>query len=193
MMGAVSQPLRRALALSILAALVFVVVSGIVAPVLEGYRSNRDSIDLMRAALARARVAPSDLPGLRAELAGLRQQATSASGGFLQGSNESVIAAQLQNRVKRVVEAARGELKSTQVLPSRDEGKFRRTAIRGQMTVSIPALQRTFYDLEATSPLLFIDNVDIRIRPATRQRDRNIPDALLDVRFDVFGYQRSVP
>ena len=193
MMRGVSQPLRRALALAILAALVFAVVSGIVAPILEDYRANRRSIDVMRGALARSQVAPSDLPALRAELAGLKQQATSAQGGFLHGANESMIAAQLQNRVKRVVETARGELKSTQVLPSREEGKFRRIAIRGQMTVSIPALQRTFFDLEATSPLLFIDNVDIRVRPASRQRERSTPDTLLDVRFDVFGYQRSVP
>jgi general secretion pathway protein M len=193
MMLAISKPLRRVLAITILVVLVFALFSGVVAPVLEGYRSNRHSIELMQAALARSQVFPSDLPSLRAELAGLRQQATSPQGGFLQGPNESMIAAQLQNRVKRVVETARGELKSTQNLPSREEGRFRRIAIRGQMTVSIPALQRTLYDLESTSPLLFIDNVDIRIRPAPRQRDRSTPDTLLDVRFEVYGYQRSVP
>jgi general secretion pathway protein M len=188
----VSPFLRRVLAITILVVLVFALFSHIVAPVLEGYRSDRRSIDLMQAAIARSQDGANDLPALRAELAGLRQQPTS-QGGFLQGPNESMIAAQLQNRVKRVVETARGELRSTQILPSREEGRFRRIAIRGQMTVSIAALQRTFYELESTSPLLFIDNVEIRARPAQRQRDRSSQDTALEVRFDVYGYQRSAP
>ena len=188
----VSPFLRRVLAIAILVTLVFAVFSGIVAPIVEGYRSNRGSIDLMRAAIARSQGAANDLPALRAELARLKQEPTS-QGGFLQGPNESMIAAQLQNRVKRVVETARGELRSTQILPLREEGKFRRIAIRGQMTVGIPALQHTFYALESTSPFLFIDNVDIRARPAQRQRDRSSQDTVLEVRFDVYGYQRSAP
>lgn len=189
---ALSPFLRRVLAITILVTLVFAVVSGVVLPILDGYQSDRRSIDLMRAAIARSQGIANELPAFRSELAGLQRQPTS-QGGFLQGPNESMITAQLQNRVKRVVEMARGELRSTQILPSREEGRFRRIAIRGQMSVGTPALQRTFYELESTSPFLFIDNVEIRARLAPRQRDRNIQDMVLDVRFDVYGYQRSAP
>jgi general secretion pathway protein M len=189
---ALSPLLRRVLAIAILLTLVFAVFSGIVAPVLEGYQADLRSIDLMRAAIARSQGIANDLPAFRSELAGLRQQPAS-QGGFLQGPNESMIAAQFQNRVKHVVETARGELRSTQILPSREEGRFRRIAIRGQMSVGTAALQRTFHELESTSPFLFIDNVEIRARLAPRQRDRSIQDMVLEVRFDVYGYQRSAP
>lgn len=189
---ALSPVLRRVLAIAILVTLVFAVFSGIVAPVLEGYQADLRSIDLMRAAIARSQGIANDLPAFRSELAGLQQQPTS-QGGFLQGPNESMIAAQFQNRVKHVVETARGELRSTQILPSREEGRFRRIAIRGQMSVGTAALQRTFYELESTSPFLFIDNVEIRARLAPRQRDRSSQEMVLEVRFDVYGYQRSAP
>src|SRR5258708_1911747 len=86
----------------------------------------------------------------------------------MQSSNSSLAAAELQNRIKSSVEAAHGELRSTQILPAREEGAFRRISIRGQIAVNTAALQRGFYDLESASPFFFLDNLQISPPPAPR-------------------------
>ena len=190
MRPAVSPWLRRSAAVTILLALLFAVVTGVILPIVDEYDANRSAADMMRATAARLQRAQRDLPALRAELEALKQQPV-AQAGLLQGANESLIAAQLQSRIKALVESARGELKSTQILPGRDESNFRRIAIRSQMAISIVGLQRVLYELESASPFLFLDNIDIRARPVQRQRERGAPDGVLEVRFDVFGYARS--
>ncbi len=167
----------------------------LVQPLLDDYLDTRDAIVDARSALARYRGVAADLPQRQKELSRLRQrQATSE--GFLQGpNNDALVAAQIQNCVKALVEASHGELKSTQVLPPQDEGKYRRLAVRAQMTLDIAAAQRVLYGIETASPLLFLDNVDLRAHMIDRRRERgaNPPnDSELDVRIDVFGYMRSV-
>jgi hypothetical protein len=51
-------------------------------------------------------------------------------------------------------------------------------------------LQRILYDLEAGSPFLFLDNVDIRTRQAPAVRGHTEDESLLEVRFDLYGYMR---
>ena len=178
----------RLLALGILAALLLLAFFGFVSPLLDAYRQAGAASEQYRAALEHTRNTGSDLAGLRAELAHLKEHQASAVG-FMQGSNPSLAAADLQNRIKSSVEAARGELRSTQILPARDEGAFRRISIRGQIAVNMAALQRVFYDLESATPFLFLDNVEIRSRPARRSTSPD-DDPVLEVRFDLYGYMR---
>jgi general secretion pathway protein M len=178
----------RALALGILAALALLAFFGIVSPLLETYRQATAQSEQYRAALEHTRHAAADLGALRAELARLKAHEASAVG-FMRSSNPSLAAAELQNRIKSSVEAARGELRSTQILPARDEGAFRRISIRGQIAVNTAALQRVFYDLESATPFLFLDNVEIRARPARRAAGPE-DDPILEVRFDLYGYMR---
>ena len=178
----------RALALGILAALLLLAFFGLVSPIIDAYRQASSSVEQYRAALEHTRHGGNDLAGLRAELARLKEHQASAVG-FMQSSNPSLAAAELQNRIKSSVEAARGELRSTQILPARDDGTFRRISIRGQIAVNTAALQRVFYDLESATPFLFLDNVEIRSRPARRASGPE-DDPILEVRFDLYGYMR---
>src|SRR5262249_50760781 len=130
-----------------------------------------------------------DIAGLELQLARLKETQKSV-GGALQGGSESIAAAQLQSRLKSAVDSARGELRSTQVLPAREEGNFRRLTIRAQISLHLPALQRVIYDVEASFPYLLLENIEIRTRSALRRRDRVTDDGLLDVRLDLSGYMR---
>lgn len=190
----VSLPIRRALAIAILLALVSVVLSGIIQPLLDDYREAKASVDRLEAAVQRSHVSDRDVARVQAELAVLKKRQASA-GGFLQGTNESIAAAQLQDRLKTSVEGAKGELRSTQSLPSRDDGNFRRVTVRAQISLSLAALQRAFYDLESSSPFLFLDNVIIRARSVPQDRNKVAQDPVgqdpvLDVSFDLSGYMR---
>lgn len=180
----------RALALAILGGLVLLVLVGFVLPLLSAYDEARQSVEQHQAAIEHVRQSANSLAELQAELARLKQQQASAIG-FMQSANGSLAAADLQNRVKSSVDAARGELRSTQILPVRDEGAFRRVSIRGQIAVNTAALQRVFYELEAATPFLFLDNVEIHARPARRATAGGPEeDPVLEVRFDLYGYMR---
>jgi general secretion pathway protein M len=140
----------------------------------------------MRAAIEHAGPTARDNAALQDELARLKQRKVIAIG-LLESPNESLAAVALQDRVKAAVGTVHGDLRSTQVLAARDEGKFRRIAIRGEVTVDIAGLQRVLYDLEAGSPLLFLDNVEIRV-PERPRGAGAVENSNLDMRFDLYGY-----
>jgi general secretion pathway protein M len=158
---------------------------GLVRPLLDSYAANRQDIEQQQALLQRYREIGARVPALEAQRATLRD-APGSQAGFLQGANEVLIAAQLQDQLKRLVEASQGGLQSTQVLAVRDEGKFRRVAIRGQMVLSMAGLQRVVYGLETGSPTLFLDNLDLRPHVDANTPETSIDS--LDVGFDLYGY-----
>ena len=176
----------RALALTILVALVGLVYVTVVQPVIDDYTETSQSIDQMSGLLQRYRRIAANLAPMQAQLTRIQQQ-PGAKDGFFTGVNDTLVAAQLQGKLRSAVEAARGELKSTQVLPPEDDGKMRRITVRGQLVSTLGAIQRVIYDLEAASPYLFIDNLNMRVRPMERRAESADMDPILDVRFDEIG------
>jgi len=186
-----SPPVSRALALAILIGVVGGLYYGIVRPIVDNYGATRASIEQLQDTLMRYQRAARDLAPRQAELTALKQR-QSAQDGFLQGANDTLVAAQIQNRIKALADATKGELRSTQVLPSQDEGKLRRITVRGQMSTTLPGALRVFHGLESVSPLLFIDNVDMRARPAQlRDRSAAVNTDVIDLQFDVYGYTHA--
>ena len=182
---------RRGLALALLLALVGAVYVALAQPLLADYAETTRSIEQMTTLIERYQQVAALRAPLQAELASLQQQQQGAKDGFFSGANDTLVAAQLQGRLRTAVEAARGELKSTQVLPPEDDGKMRRITVRGQMASTLGAVQRVLYELEASSPYLFIDNLNLRVRAAERRAESPDLDPILDVRFDVYGYLSS--
>jgi general secretion pathway protein M len=180
----------RLLALALLLAVVGLFWFGLAQPLLDDYMETGDTIAQSKIMLARFQRAGSTLQQRQNELARLRQQQATQDG-FLQGTNETLLGADIQNRIKTLAEASHGELKSTQILPVQDEGKYRRVTVRGQMSLGLAAAQQVFYGLESTTPTLFLDNVNIRARSESRRQSEATDDPVLDLRFDVYGYMRG--
>jgi general secretion pathway protein M len=177
--------LGRLAAVVILLVPLTLIYAGLVRPLLDSYAANRQAIEQQQVLLQRYREIGARVPTLEAQLAALRR-APDGQAGFLQGANEVLIAAQLQDQLKRLVEASQGGLQSTQVLAVRDDGKFRRVAIRGQMVLSMAGLQRVAYELETGSPTLFLDNLDVRPHVEANTPEASVDS--LDVGFDLYGY-----
>ncbi len=188
----VSPQMQRLAAVAILAALVVGVVVSLIEPLVSAYADARRTVAQDRAAIAHAELSGPDTAALQAELARLKTQAGPPPGA-LQSANESLAAAELQRRLKTVIEAAHGEVRSMQPLPSRLDGGFRRITVRGQATLKIAGLQQAVYDLETTSPLLFLDNVEVTAHPDQSGHPGAAEDPGLDVRFDLYGYMRATP
>jgi general secretion pathway protein M len=177
----------RALAVGILTALVAVVYGASVEPFIEDYGETAQAVERMSALLGRYRKTGQELPAIQAEFDRMKQRPDSANG-FFQAATDTLIAAQLQGKIRTAVDSAHGELKSTQVLPTQDEGAMRKVTVRSQMTSNWGTVQRVLYEIETSSPYLFVDNINVRARGADRRIEGIDQDPILDVRFDVSGF-----
>ena len=188
MNASLSPPVRRGLAVAILLFLIAAVFFGVVQPLADSYLGDRETIAQLKDAIAKYRRAAEELPARQAQLAALGRDPVSAAG-FLQGTNDTLIAAQIQNRIKSLSDAAKVDLRTSQVLPSANEGKLKRIAVREQLSGSIVGILAVFHSLEAAgSPSLFIDNVSMRTRPLAVRANAPAVEEVIDVQFDVYGY-----
>jgi general secretion pathway protein M len=189
-------PLSRMLAIVLLGVALLGGHRLIVAPLLGAYQQGERDIEDARTLLQRYRALAEQRPRLAERLAEQEERAAAAAG-YLEGPSDALAAAQLQDRVKSVVEAAGGELRSTQILPAEAlEGDlgFRRTTIRVQIAVTIEGLASILYELETGQPYLLIDDVTVR-QERVRRRRRSEPESepILDVNLELFGYLRVEP
>ncbi len=181
--------LSRSLAVVLLLGAIGGIWSLLIEPVMTKYRLSAESMVQSEALIERyLRIAKVRAP-LEKQLATLRRRGPSRSG-YLDGASDTLAAAKLQNRVKGVVATSGGEIKSSQILPPRDDGSHRAINIRVQLSADIESLQAIFHALEAENTLLFLDNVDVRRQRARRRRNKPADDGRLTVRFDVSGYVR---
>lgn len=189
-----SPAVSRAAALAILVALIAILCLGIAMPIVNAYQSIGANTVQLQDQLRRYQRAGNDRAQRQAELAALAQR-SSAADGFLQGANDTLIAVQIQNRLKSLADTAHAELRSTQVLPAQDEGALRRIGVRGQFATNIAGALQIFHGLESQYPLLFIDNLDIRARQGNIReihgRGNTDDSDALDLQFDIFGYTQG--
>jgi general secretion pathway protein M len=186
----IAQPspgIRRIIAIGLLVAVSFLGWSAVVEPLLDSYRDAQATIQSLGPALERAGIEANGLAELKASVEHLKSRQNDRAG-LLPGANESIAAAELQTRLKTITESAKADLKSTQIVPPRDDGSFRRITVRGQIFGSLAAVQRILYAVEANSPYLFLDDVDIRVTTGPARADAPAPS--LDLRLDVSGYMR---
>ncbi len=86
----------------------------------------------------------------------------------------------------------KGELTSTQILPSTTEHELKQISVRGVIVIPLSGLVRVFHDLESATPFLFIDNVEIRPKFDPRRRGVGAVDpGSMEVQFDTYGYVRA--
>ncbi len=114
---------------------------------------------------------------------------------YLPHSAPALAAADLQQRVKMVVEAAGGTLQSTQVLPPTEEGNAVKVIVSAAINGDIDSLRKVLYDLEAQTPLLFVDNLQVSARENRPRlpsgRFANYTRVQLSTQFEVSGYLRK--
>lgn len=185
----ISPPVRRLAALGLLLIAVLAVVGLVIDPLYQAVTSARDLVAQQRDAIARFEELNARLPQLQAQHAALEHN-VAAESGFLTGTNDALRAAEVQNRIKSIVEKHGAQLASTQILPGRDETGFRRIPAQIVLTGPIAAIADILYDCEYGEPFLFIDTFQIRGRQIARLDDPRTMKTLLDVRLEVSAYAR---
>lgn len=179
---------RRALALALLVAVCLALYAFAARPAWDAYRHYRESGARAAELLVRYRRLAADHDALAARLEAVRAR-RAAENYYLAAASPSLAAADLQNLLRAIVDDTGAELRRTQVLTARDEGALSRVAIRVQLGTDIAALRSILYALESGTPLLFIDNLDIRQR--RRQQADDAAAVALEARFDLYGFTRT--
>jgi general secretion pathway protein M len=187
--------LSRTLALLLLAAAILAGYRLVAAPLLASYSEADQAIERNRELLQRYRRLAAERPVL-AERVGEQEALLADAAGYLVGPSDALAAAELQNRVKELVEAAEGILRSTQSLQGNNQddaaAPARRAAVRVRFTVDIEGLAEVLYELETGEPYLFVEEVTIReLRERRRRRNEPEPKPMLDISLDVYGYLRE--
>ena len=155
------------------------------------YHFYHDRLEQQQGRLAKLeRMAASREP-IQRLIASIQQDGAMATQ-YLPQSAPSLAAAELQQRVKAVIEAAGATLRSTQALPPTEEGNAVKVTVSTTMMGDTDTLRKILRDLEAQTPLLFVDNLDV----SARENRPRLPNGRLasytriqlTVQFEVSGY-----
>lgn len=174
--------LHRASALSILLLLLAASI-GIVVSLAEDLSSGSEHLEQSRRLLAGYQRIGAQRLQIEQSLAAVRQ-AEAALPGPWPGATPELAASQMQAEVKRLVESAGGQIRTVQPVPAATESGFERFGLRLELAVPMTALPPLLQAIEAHTPYLFLDKIDIR---APDGQVTGMP--LLTVRGDVSGYR----
>lgn len=185
-----SPMVSRAVALGLLLVALAAIWSLLVEPLWARHQSALRSAEQSEALLLRYQRIAADRPALQDRLERVEEPRSDARR-FLDGVSPDLVAAELQDRIKRAVESSGATLTSMRILAPEDQAGHRRVSLRVNLECETSALQELFHGIETAAPYLFLDNVDVRVRRKAGQR-RGAPAAgSLRVRFDVHGYMRA--
>lgn len=179
---------RRIVALGLLLALVLVVLFAVVGPYLARYPHYLDAIANFEHQLERLDRSAAQLPRVRAEVQALREQHAEL-GHVLEAETTALAAAEVQQLLSEVVSRHGGQLHSTQVGRVQEEEGFRRVTVSVRTSVTSEVLADILADLEYRTPLLFVDNLQLRLESQRVRRGMPTEETgMISAEFDLYAY-----
>ena len=111
------------------------------------------------------------------------------SGYFIHKGSSELAAAELQNRIKKIVSSAGGKLISTQNVAEASEEPLQKIEIKVRMKGDVAVLARVLHELEVASPVMTVENLSLRSRRTIKGRRKNRVEGYeLDATFVLAGY-----
>ena len=180
-------------ALAILAFVLLAAHHFIAGLLFETYRDNQARIEHANGLLQRYQNLVAEKPQLAKRLASL-ESTVETSDAYLDGGNDALAAAALQELVMDTIDIAGGQVMSSRSLPFldlEDGPELRRMGVQLRFKADIDSLAETLQEMETMEPRLIIDRLEIAAAQARRTNGNVDIAPKLDVRLDVYGYARS--
>jgi len=183
---------QRWLALGLLGLLVFLFIFLIITPLvsmgLDNYEQKQELIFRLQKAkriVARKNSVISNIEQLKKKY--------QAQNYFSTRNTEALASADLQKFIKSAIAQAGGQLTSTQVLPHIEENGFNRIVVKVRMSGEIDVLRRVLYEIETSTQVMVVDQIDIRpVRGRRNRKTRKIqPSNQMNINFQVAGFMRQ--
>ena len=186
------------LALLLLAALVLLIYQGVLLPNWKNIQRANDDIAQTKLSAAQFKARGLELDHLQRQLKAIQQrQANSPI--FLRQANSDLAGAWLQERIKSNLQRSNAKIRSMQAIPPGPEEKLsaglKKITIRVRFSAPMKAIMNSIHALEAQTPFVITQRVEIRSTRRTRirrNRQREMvlnPD--LNVILDVTGFHLS--
>lgn len=187
-----SRPVRRLVAVALLAIVVVGAWAGLIDPLLSAFAEREESLERSQRLLTEFTRKAAQRPVVEQKLQDARRRQASVTG-FIDGGNPALAAASLQNLVKVAVEGRGGAPRSLQALPVTRDAEFQKVAIRIDASAGADKLLDLFFGLEASrAPVLRIENLDIRGPEGWRAPTQATENTNLTIRADIVAYLREV-
>lgn len=174
----------RALALALLASVVVLLALGIGYPLALMFQGADEEIDDLAFRIQRLHGVAASADYWTAKAERIRQQASEGEQ-FLEGNTAALAAAELQSRIKQLVEGNGGSIASTQTPPPREEQGFTRVAVSVSMSGTVETLRSVLHEVESSRPYLLVGTLSI-----FPDRRRTQTPGQLRVELEVYGYLR---
>lgn len=177
----------QALAVAGLAVALLLVWEAVASPLLDWYGERADAVARDRALAAHMGARAATLPLLRGEAVHLRHAGPTASA-LLAGRSDAVAAAALQGLVQDMATGAGTALSSTEALPARRIGAYRRIALRISFNATLPVFVQLLQTLDGSTPRMLVDDLQLHASPIVLAQNRGAAPPL-DATMTVIGFR----
>ena len=195
-MDRINRQQQRWLAVGLLALVVLLVFSLVIWPIIDKGFELSETKENLAFTLKKYERILAGKENVQKSIASIEQQ-NQEQGYFNNQGTSALASAQMQEFIKQAIVQAGGQLSSTQVLPSAEgeKEKFDRITVSVRMTGNIEVLRAVLYKLETSTPLIIIDQLDIRpMRSIRNQLTRQIePSNGLNINFQAISFMRGQP
>jgi len=180
-------PLGRALALGLTVLVLAALWLWVGQPLVQAYADRSDELEQRSILASRMAEVAGSLPELQRELAARSAVVTPAANATLKGASDALAGAALQSVVESMTNSAGGHLSSTDALPAEQVGAYRRIALRFTVDARWPVLMRLVQMIERATPSMFVDDLQVRARPAAAKTQ----EPPLTVSFTVLAFRAA--
>jgi general secretion pathway protein M len=183
---------QRWLALGLLIAVILAVVLAIIVPVVSKGMELHETKNNLLFRLQQYQRILAKKDAVLANIETIKQQHDEQAY-FNSQKTDALASAEMQEFIKKAIVDAGGQLSSTQALPVSDKNNFSLITVRVRMTGNSEVLRSVLYQIETSTPLILIDQIDIRPMRGVRNRlTRQIePSNELNVNFQAVSFMRK--
>lgn len=186
MIAALDNKQQRQLAVAILVVALLLIFSATVLPIYFANSARQETIQLLQQRLYRLQHMADEGVSLRPRLEQMKREKLN-NGHYLQGSTDTVAAAELQRLVKMISSRHHVSVASTQILAATKESDFVRIALKVRVRGPMRGLIESFYDMESGNTFLFLSKLSLR--DASRRRTQSETAAKpIDAEFELAAY-----
>lgn len=183
---------ERALAVGLLALVLVLAATLVLLPAINQWRALNDEKDQLAVKLRQYERILAGKDQVLKSVASVKETIEEQNY-FNSQSTEALASAEVQEVIKKAIVDAGGKLSSTQALPVKSKDRFSLLTVSVRMTGNSEVLRSVLYQLETSTPLIIIDQLDIRpMRGVRNQRTRQIEQTNeLNVNFQAVSFMRK--
>ena len=183
---------QRWIAVGLLLAVVLIVILAFIVPLVNKSMELNETKNNLIFKLQQYERILAKKDAVIASMDNIKQQ-HEEQGYFNSQKTDALASAEMQEFIKKAIVDAGGQLSSTQALPVSNKDKFSRITVRVRMTGNSEALRAVLYKIETSTPLIIIDQIDIRPMRGKRNRlTRQIESSNeLNINFQAVSFMRK--